>query len=109
MKLAEKLKRNWIKYLFVLFPGIATLYIFLPIGDYSSGMAHGLGILFFSLLMMMFFIIVAAINIRKIVKRTERFDAIPIIITSSVAGVSFLALFSENQKFWTQTNLIAGF
>ena len=36
MKLDEKLKRNWIKYLPVLFPGLVMLYILLPIGDYSQ-------------------------------------------------------------------------
>ena len=88
-----------IKYLSLLIPGLLALYILLPIGDCSSGIAHGLGFVFFELIFILIFIVIIIIQIVK--AKNIKFDYIPIGIFFIQSLLLYLSFTSKDRKFWT--------
>lgn len=88
-----------IKHLCFLIPGLLALYILLPIGDYSFGMAHAFGFVFFELLFLLVFIVIIVKQIAKVKK--VKFDYIPIGIFLLQSLLLCLSFTSKDRKFWT--------
>jgi hypothetical protein len=86
----------------VLFAALA-LANHIPFGDYSSGMANVLLMLFFTGLFCVLFLVVLVINLYKKV----RFDWIPVGIFGVFALFFTLTVQSEGGKFWTSVVLEA--
>lgn len=99
------MSKELIKYLCLLIPGLLALYIWLPIGDYSSGIAHGLGFVFFELLFLLIFIIIIVTQIVRAKK--IKFDYTPVIIFLIQGLLVYFSFTMEGRKFWTWQILAA--